>query len=65
MINIQEKDTSMGHFYVSLVKSVIRFVAGGVLVAGGLGDITIYTSLIAAGTAFMIAEALGVMEELV
>ena len=52
MINIQPKDTSKGHFYVSLVKSALRVVAGGNLVLG---------NLFWAGT-FLI---LGVVEEVV
>ena len=56
MINIQPKDTSRGHFYVSLVKSGLRIVAGGNLVIGNLWW---------AGTFFIIAEILGIVEELV
>ena len=29
LINIQPRDTSRGHFYVSLVKSGLRILAGG------------------------------------
>ena len=56
MINIQPKDTSKGHFYVSLVKSALRVVAGGNLVLG---------NLFWAGTFLILAEVLGVVEELV
>ena len=56
MINIQPKDTSKGHFYVSLVKSALRIVAGGNLVMG---------NLFMAGTFLILAEVLGVVEELV
>ena len=55
-MNIQPKDTSRGHFYVSLVKSVLRIVAGGSLVAG---------NLVAAGTLLVLAEMLGIVEETV
>ena len=56
MIEIQPKDTSKGHFYVSLVKSALRVVAGGNLVLG---------NLFWAGTFLILAEVLGVVEELV
>ena len=55
-MNIQPKDTSRGHFYVSLVKSGLRIVAGGSLVAG---------NLVAAGTLLVLAELLGIVEEMV
>ena len=55
-IEIQPKDTSKGHFYVSLVKSVLRIIAGGNLVLGNLWW---------AGTFLIIAELLGILEELV
>lgn len=53
---IQPKDTSRGHFYVSIVKSVLRIVAGGSLVAG---------NFVAAGVLLVLAELLGIVEELV
>lgn len=56
MINIQPKDTSKGHFYVSLVKSIIRIIAGGCLIQG---------NLVAAGGLLILAEMLGIVEELV
>ena len=56
MINIQPKDTSKGHFYVSLVKSGLRIGAGIALVRG---------QLITAGVLFIVAEILGIVEELV
>ena len=56
MINIQPKDPSKGHFYVSLVKSALRVVAGGNLVLG---------NLFWAGTFLILAEVLGVVEEVV
>ena len=56
MIEIQPKDTSRGHFYVSLVKSALRIVAGGNLVLG---------NLFWAGTFLILAEILGIVEELV
>jgi hypothetical protein len=56
MIDIQPKDTSKGHFYVSLVKSIIRIGAGGCLIQG---------NLVAAGGLLILAEMLGIVEELV
>lgn len=56
LLNIQPKDTSKGHFYVSLAKSAIRIGAGGCLVAG---------NLFLAGFLLIFAEILGVIEELV
>ena len=56
MIDIQPKDTSRGHFYVSLVKSVLRIGAGASL---------IYFGLIEAGILLIVAEVLGIIEELV
>ena len=56
MIDIQPKDTSRGHFYVSLVKSVLRIGAGSALI---LGHIDI------GGFLLILAEFLGILEELV
>lgn len=56
MINIQPKDTSKGHFYVSIVKSALRIAAGATLIQG---------SLVIAGALFITAEVLGIVEELV
>lgn len=56
MIDIQPKDTSKGHFYVSMVKSGFRVGAGIALVRG---------ELITAGALLIIAELLGIVEELV
>ena len=53
---LQPKDTSRGHFYVSIVKSFVRIFAGIALING---------SLIIAGVSFIIAELLGIVEELV
>lgn len=55
-IKIQPKDTSKGHFYVSIVKSMIRILAGVALVFG---------SLPTAGGLLIVAEFLGVLEEMV
>lgn len=56
MIEIQPKDTSRGHFYVSLAKSTLRIAAG----------IAFIQSMIVLGGIFLIAaEILGIVEELV
>ena len=63
MINIQPKDTSKGHFYVSIVKSVVRIAAGIFFVIAGS---TISNSWILSGGVLLIgAEILGIVEELV
>ena len=56
MIEIQPKDTSRGHFYVSLAKSGLRIIAGVFLIDG---------NLLVAGSLLILAEGLGVLEELV
>lgn len=55
-MNIQPKDTSTGHFYVSLAKSCLRILAGFALLTG---------SLVGAGVLLILAEILGIAEELV
>ena len=55
-IEVQPKDTSKGHFYVSLAKSALRIVAGIFLIDG---------NLLVAGSLLILAEGLGVIEELV
>lgn len=55
-MEIQPKDTSQGHFYVSLAKSAIRVVAGFLMIQGELAY---------AGFLLVCAELLGVVEELV
>lgn len=54
--NIQPKDTSKGHFYTSLIKSIFRIGAGAALCFG---------MLFTAGLLLIIAELLGIVEELV
>lgn len=56
MIEVQPKDTSKGHFYVSLAKSALRLCAGVSLIMMGLPE---------AGWFFIVAEVLGIVEELV
>jgi len=55
-MNIQPKDTSKGHFYVSLVKSGFRILAGANICFG---------NLIVGGSLIIVAEMLGIVEELV
>ncbi len=55
-MNIQPQDTSKGHFYVSMVKRALRIVAGSNLLLG---------NLFAAGALLILAEVLGIVEELV
>ena len=56
MIDIQPKDTSKGHFYVSLIKSVLRIGAGTSLILLGFLE---------PGALLIAAEVLGIVEELV
>jgi len=49
------KDPGKMHFYVSLVKSAVRIVAGITLIGG---------SLVGAGALLIFAEVLGIVEEL-
>ncbi len=55
-MEIQPKDTSRGHFYVSLAKSFTRIVAGGALLVGHVAE---------AGALLILAEVLGIAEEMV
>ena len=55
-IEIQPRDTSRGHFYVSIAKSFVRIFAGIALING---------SVIIAGLGLIAAELLGIVEELV
>lgn len=54
--NIQPKDPSKGHFYVSLAKSVVRVIAGVSLVMGLFA---------VCGWLLIFAELLGIAEEMV
>lgn len=56
MIDIQPKDTSKGHFYVSIVKSAVRIAAGVALIMG---------AFVVTGALIILAEILGIVEELV
>ena len=70
------KDPGDGHFAVSIVKSIFRIVAGGMLAYAGYilwsaneySDIFIADSgflMMLAGGTFIVAEALGIVEEIV
>lgn len=48
-------DPSKKHFYISLVKSAVRIVAGILLITG---------NIVGAGCLFIAAEGLGILEEL-
>lgn len=63
-MEIQPKDPSKGHFYVSLVKSGLRMIAGSSIVAAGY-VIPGAGWLIVGGVLLIGAEILGVVEELV
>lgn len=55
-IEVQPKDTSKGHFYVSVCKSAVRIAAGAALIMG---------SFAVCGWLIILAEILGIIEELV
>jgi hypothetical protein len=55
-MEIQPKDTSRGHFYVSIAKSCVRAFAGSALMTGNFW---------LAGALIIAAEVLGIVEELV
>ena len=55
-MEIQPKDTSRGHFYVSIAKSCVRAFAGGALMTGNFW---------LAGIGIIVAEGLGILEEVV
>jgi hypothetical protein len=52
---MENKDPSKKHFYISLVKSVVRASSGGALLVGNIP---------LAGLLLILAEILGVAEEL-
>ena len=56
MIDIQPKDPSKNHFYASLVKSGFRIAAGANLAFG---------NFLVAGVLLVVAEIVGIVEELV
>ena len=58
-MKIQNKDNRLGHFRVSLIKSGVRLIAGLSLCLTGS------TLLNIAGIVFIVAEILGIVEEVV
>ena len=56
-LDVAGKDPGKGHFIISIVKSAIRIVGCLALIFTG--------SLFAAGVTFLIAEVLGILEEIV
>ena len=65
-MEVQPKDTSKGHFYVSIVKSFVRIGAGAVMILGALFAPERFMDAVAtAGAMFIFAEVLGIAEELV
>jgi hypothetical protein len=55
-VEIQPKDPSKKHFYVSLVKSGFRILAGANLIVG---------NFFVCGLLIIVAEVLGIVEEIV
>lgn len=55
-IEVEPKDTSRGHFYVSIMKSAIRIGAGAALIMG---------AFVLTGWLLILAEILGIVEEIV
>lgn len=64
-MEIQPKDTSKGHFYVSLAKSFVRIAAGIAFVMAWAEPAVLEQFIAAGGFLLIIAEVLGVAEELV
>lgn len=65
MINIQPKDPSKGHFYVSLVKSFLRITGFVTLFLAGANPELMTSWLKVTAGFLMLAECLGIIEELV
>jgi|TARA_R110000803_G_scaffold30857_6_gene69281 hypothetical protein len=75
-MNIAKKDPGDSHFAVSLVKSIFRFIASGLLAWAGyiLWTANEYTDIFIADSGFLLmlggivlflAEVLGILEEIV
>ena len=75
-MKIATKDPSKGHFYVSIIKSIFRFIASGLLGWAGyiLWSANMYSDIFIADSGFVImcaggvlflAEVLGIIEEIV
>ena len=63
LIDGHPKAPSRGHFYVSLVKSALRIIAGGCIITAGYSINEPW--LVAGGALLLGAEILGIVEELV
>jgi hypothetical protein len=55
---VAAKDPGKGHFYMSIIKSCVRFLGYGIML--GVGGAVAY-----AGIALIVAEVLGILEEVV
>ncbi len=76
-VKMQKKDPRYNHFSVSIVKSVFRFVASGLLVYAGYEFYWVHANttdmpignggawMMAAGAGLFLAEILGIIEEIV
>ena len=62
---VASKDPGKGHFIVSLVKSAVRMVGAGALMMAAVNTNDLSTWLMMAGIGFLLAEVLGVIEEIV
>jgi|TARA_B110000259_G_scaffold70576_1_gene83218 hypothetical protein len=60
----QPADPSKRHFYISLVKSVVRIAAGGAFVYAGYALEFPHAPIILGGVLLIVAEILGIAEEL-
>lgn len=64
-MNVQPRDTSRGHFYVSLVKSFVRVAAGTAFILAAFNSELSLQFIATGGLLLIIAEVLGIVEELV
>lgn len=64
-MEVQPKDTSRGHFYVSLAKSFLRINAGITIALAGFDPALAGAWLKVGGGLLILAECLGILEELV
>lgn len=64
-MEVQPKDTSKGHFYVSLVKSFVRIAAGTAFILAAFNPELSLKFIGTGGLLLIIAEGLGIVEELV
>jgi hypothetical protein len=65
MMEIQPKDPSRGHFYISLVKSFLRITACVTLFLAGADPALLGPWLKVSAGFLCLAECLGIIEELV